>query len=207
VAYFNFNKITPPAPNDPLVDEATQLNANWDHLDLKLQPYMLGGSMTGLETGQEYFSGGAFNFTVWDGAAGVVPDDIAEGWTAWANIPMLAPRAIRSGFQPKWRSNPLIRMVELTGGIQFDGAAGAWTMGSSFQFNQLASGSPALSFGPIGGKHIAQCAAALTGGTSVAASGYITIDTSGSFVRMAAQYLGGGGGGNFIMLDQVWWWY
>lgn len=204
--YLNFTKITPPSPNDPVVNEATQLNSNWDHLEAKLNVYVNGGAITDVEAGQEFFDG-SFNYAVWDGAATVIPDDIDAAWSAWTNIPILAPRAIRPGFQPKWRSNSLLRKVELVGGILFDGAASAWTMGASFQFNQLAAGSPANTLGPVGGKHISQCAVALTGGTSVTAGGYVTIDTSGSFTRMAVQYLGGGGGGNFVMLDQVWWWY
>lgn len=206
MAYLNFTKIAPPSPADPTVNEVTQLNNNWDVLESKLGVYSTGGSITGIETGQEFMNV-SFQNCVWDGAATVASDDIDAAWTAWTNIPMLAPRAIRPSFQPKWRSNPLLRKVELVGGILFDAAASAWTMGSSFQFNSLAAGSPANTLGPIGGKHISQAAAALSGGTSVTAGAYITIDTSGSFVRMAAQYLGGGGGGNFIMLDQVWWWY
>lgn len=206
MTYLNFTKVTPASPNDPLVNEATQLNANWDQLDSKLQPYIAGGSITNLEAGQEFFDSN-FRFAVWDGSTTRIPDDIDSAWSAWTNIPMLSPRVIRSSFQPKWRNNSLLRKVELTGGIQFDASANVWTMGSSFQFNSLAAGSPANTLGPVGGKHIAQCAAALTGGTSVTAAGYIVIDTSGSFVRMSAQYLGGGGGGNFLQLEQVWWWY
>lgn len=206
VDYLGFTKILPPKPNDPVVNEATILNGNWDLLDTKLQPYMIGGTLTLSEIGQEYFDAD-FRYAVWDGSSGILPDDIDSAWSAWTNIPMLAPRVIRSAFQPKWRSNSLIRKVELTGGIQFDASANPWTMGTSFQFNSLAAGSPANTLGPIGGKHISPCAVALTGGTSVTAGGYVTIDTSGSFVRMACQYLGGGGGGNFVMLDQVRWWY
>jgi hypothetical protein len=204
--YFNFNKITPAAPNDPVVNEATQINANWDQIDTKLQPYMFGGTLTLAEAGQEYFDSN-FRYAVWDGASGRVPDDIDNAWSAWTNIPMLSPRVIRTGWQPKWRSNSLLRKVELAGGVLFDASANVWTMGSSFQINQLAAGSPANTLGPVGGKHISQCAVALSAGTSVTAGGYVTIDTSGSFTRMAVQYLGGGGGGNFVMLDQVWWWY
>jgi hypothetical protein len=207
MTYLNFNKIIPPKPNDPTVDEVAQLNNNWDLLDAGLKPYIDGSAPTfTLETGQERFDG-SDNFAVWDGAALRAPDDSALGWSAWTNIPMLAPRAIRTGFQPKWRSNSLLRKVELTGGIQADNVASAWTMGSLLQFNSLAAGSPANTFGPIGGKHVAPAGAALTAGTSVTAAGYIVIDVSGSFVRMSAQYLGGGGGGNFIQLEQVWWWY
>lgn len=204
--YLNFNKITPAAPNDPNVNEVTQLNDNWDYLDTKLSPFINGGTLTLAQAGQEYLDG-SFRFAVWDGAAGRVPDDIDAAWSAWTNIPMATTRTIRTGYQPKWRSNSLLRKVELTGGVQFNAAADPWTMGSSIVFNALSAGSPSNTLGPIGGKHIAQCAVALTGGTSVTAGGYITIDTSGSFVRMACQYLGGGGGGNFVMLEQVWWWY
>lgn len=206
VNYLNFTKITPASPSDPLVDEAAQLNANWDQLDAKLTPLMNGGTLTLAQAGQEYLDSNS-RFAVWDGTAARVPDDIDSAWSAWTNIPMLAPRVIRTSFQPKWRSNSLIRKVELNGGIQFNAAADPWTQGSAFQFNALSAGSPANTLGPVGGKHVNQCATGLTGGTSVTAGGYIVIDTSGSFVRMTAQSLGGGGGGNFIQLDQVWWWY
>lgn len=204
--YFNFTKITPVAPNDPLVDEVTQLNNNWDQLETKLTPYMNGGAIGMAQAGQETFDG-SFRYAVWDGAALRIPDDIDAAWSAWTAIPMLAPRVIRPSFTARWRSNSILRMVELSGGIQFDAAANPWTMGSSFQFNTLGAGSPANTLGPIGGKHVSPVATALTAGTSVTANGIVTIDTSGSFVRMAAQYLGGGGGGNFMELEQVWWFY
>lgn len=204
--YLNFTKITPPSPADPNVDEVSQLNNNWDVVESKLLPYTAGGAITGIETGQESFDG-SFKFGVWNGASLRVTDDIDAAWSAWTNIPMFAPRAIRTGFQPKWRSNSLLRKVELTGGIQADNVASAWPMGSSLQFNALAAGSPTSALQPIGGKHISQAAASLTGGTSVTAGAYITIDVSGGFCRMSCQFMGGGGGGNFVMLDQVKWWY
>lgn len=206
VNYLNFTKITPASPNDPFVDEVAQLNNNWDLAETKLTPYMLGGAITMTQAGQESFDG-SFRYGVWDGAALRIPDDIDAAWSAWTAIPMLAPRAIRPSFTPRWRSNSLLRMVELSGGIQFDNVASVWTMGSSFQFNALSAGSPANTLGPVGGKHVSPCATALTAGTSVTANGIVTIDVSGSFVRMAAQYLGGGGGGNFMELEQVWWFY
>lgn len=204
--YFNFNKIVPAAPNDPFVDEVAQLNSNWDQLDTKLAPYMNGGTLSLAQAGQEFFDAG-FRYGVYDGAAQRLPDDIDGAWSAWTAIPMLAPRVIRTGLTPRWRSNSLLRVVELSGGVQFDATANPWTMGSSFQFNALSAGSPANTLGPIGGKHVSPCGTGLTAGTTVVASGYITIDTSGSFVRMAAQYLGGPGGGNWVQLEQVWWWY
>jgi hypothetical protein len=204
--FFNFTKIVPAAPSDPLVDEAAQLNANWDHMDARLTPLMLGGTLTLAQAGQEYLDSNS-RFAVWDGAAARIPDDIDSAWSAWTNIPMLAPRAIRSTFQPKWRSNSLLRKVELSGGISFDVSSNVWTQGTLFQFNALSAGSPANTLGPVGGKHVNQAATGLTAGTSVTAGAYIVIDTSGSFTRMSCQYLGGGGGGNFVQLEQVWWWY
>lgn len=203
--YLNFAKILPNSPNDPVVNEVTQTNANWDLLDTQMQSYLT-GIPTPTEVGQESFDSN-FRYTVWDGAAKRIPDDIDASWSAWTAIPMLAPRVVRASFTPRWRSNSAYRMVELAGGIQFDNVASQWTMGSSFQFNSLAAGSPANTLGPVGGTHKSPAATALSAGTTVVASALITIDTSGSFVRMAAQYLGGPGGGNFIQLDQVWWWY
>jgi hypothetical protein len=209
MAYLNFTKITPAAPNDPNVNEVTQLNDNWDQLDAKLQPLIIGGTLINVEVGQE-FPDNSFNFAVWDGAASVTPDDIAQAWTAWTNLPMATGRFIRSTFQPKWRDNPLTRQIQLTGGVQFDSGAGAWPMGTSFLLNADSSGSPPLSKLPIGGKHVQTAAAALTATPAVTAGAHIIVENPGGtsgFVRVKAQYMGGPGGGNFIMLDQVWWWY
>lgn len=205
--YFNFTKITPAAPNDPLVDEAAQLNANWDHVDTKLQPYMT-GVPTPTQAGQEYFDG-SFRYVVWDGAAPRIPDEIDVNWSAWTALPMLAPRVIRPSFTPRWRNNSLLRMVELAGGVQFDAAANPWTMGGTFTLNGDVSGSPPASMLPIGGVHKSQAATALSAGTTVVAGAAITVDKPGgnTFLRIFAQYMGGPGGGNFIELDQVWWWY
>lgn len=208
MAYFSFNKITPAAPNDPVVNEATQLNANWDHLDLKLQPYMLGGTISNIETGQEFFSTG-FNFAVHNGTTTVNPDDIDGAWSAWTNIPMLSPRVIRTGFQPKWRNNSLLRQVQLSGGVQFNAAADPWTLGGTFTINSDTSGAIPASMVPVGGKHVGHGATGLTSGTSIVSGAMVSIDKPGgnTFCRIFVQYMGGAGGGNFIQLEQVWWWY
>jgi hypothetical protein len=204
--YLNFSKILPLKPNDPLVNEDTQLNDNWDLLDTKLQPYMIGGSLTLTEVGQESFNG-SFRYSVWDGAAQRLPDDIDAGWSSWTALPILSPRVARGSFTPRWRNNTAYRMVELSGGVLFDASANPWTMGSAFQVNQLASGSPTSALAPIGGTHKGPCATALSAGTTIVAGGLVTVDSSGGFCRINAQYMGGPGGGNFLMLDQVWWWY
>lgn len=207
--YLNFSKILPPKPNDPVVDEAAQLNANWDLLDTKLAPYMgIGGTLTLTEAGQEYFDTNV-RFAVWDGAAARIPDDIDAAWSAWTAMPMSSPRVIRPSFTFRWRNNSILRMVELSGGVLFDGAASAWTMGSKFTLNADSSGAIPASMVPIGGTRISPCATALTAGTNVVCGAIATIDKPGgnTFCRVQAQYMGGSGGGNFIQLDQVWWWY
>lgn len=207
MAYIPFNRIQPPAPNDPLVNEQSQLNANWDLLDSKLKPYYYGGTISNVEVGQEFFSGSNFNFAVWDGTAPVIPEAIPEGWTAWTNLPVATGRSARAGFTPQWRSNPLYRMVELSGGFLYDGASSAWPTQTLVTLNQAAANSPASSFAPVSGKDVQPCSVALTDGTSIVAGGLVTIDVSGGFVRIRGQYMGGPGGGNFFMLDSVWWWY
>lgn len=208
MVYINFTKITPAAPNDPVVNEDTQLNDNWDLLETKVGVYVTGGAVSDLETGQELFNG-SFRYGVWNGSTTRITDDIDAAWSAWTNIPMFSTRAVRSGFQPKWRNNTLLRKVELTGGVLFNAAADPWTMGTLFTINADSSGSPPAAQVPVGGTHICQCAVALTAGTSVTAGGYAFIDKPGgnTFTRIRVQYLGGGGGGNFVMLDQIWWWY
>lgn len=206
MAYLNFNKITPPAPNDPLVNEVTQLNDNWDQLDTKLQPYMIGGSITDLETGQEFFDGD-FRYCVWDGAAPRLPDNISAGWSAWTAFPMNAPRAARSGLIPKWRNNSLYRMVECVGGVLFNAAADPWTLGSAFTINTDTANSPPSSMVPIGAKHVSPLATGIPSAPAIVAGAMATVDVSGTHIRIQLQHLGGPGGGNFIQLDQLWWWY
>lgn len=208
MAYFSFNKITPPAPDDPNVDEVTQLNENWDTIDLKIDPYINGGTISDIEIGQE-FPNANFDFCVQGSGGTVIPDDISEGWSAWTNIPLLSPRSSPVGLTPKWRNNSLLRMVELTGAVTFNVAADPWTLGSSFLVNGDVVGSPPGSMQPIGNLHYSPAAAGLPADPAITAGGFITIEQPGgsTYTRIRAQYLGGPGGGNFISLDQVWWWY
>jgi hypothetical protein len=207
MAYLNFTKIAPPAPNDPVVNEVTQLNNNWDHLDAKLQPYLVGGSINDVEIGQEFLDTN-FRFAVWNGTQRI-PDDIDAAWSAWTALPMFSPRAARPSFTPQWRNNSAYRMVELAGGVYFNVAQDPWTLGGYNTINADSSGAIPASMVPIGGTHTGQAAAGLTSGTSVVAGAMITVDKPGgnTFVRIRGQYMGGPGGGNFIQLDRIWWWY
>lgn len=206
--FLNFTKITPPAPSDPTVNEVTQLNNNWDHLETKLAPYLVGGVLNDVEVGQEWLDG-SFRFIVWNGASQRVPDDIDAAWSAWTALPMFAPRVGRTGFTPRWRNNSLLRIVQLAGGVYWNVAQDPWTLGGYFTLNADSAGAIPAAMVPIGGTHTGPAATALTEGTSVVSGASITVDKPGgnTFIRVRGQYMGGPGGGNFIQLDQVWWWY
>ncbi len=208
--YLNFTKILPPNPNDPNVDLVNQINVNWDMIDTKLQPYISGGSLTLAEQGQEYFDVN-FRYAVWNGSAPRLPDDIDGAWSAWTALPLSTNFVARSGFTPRWRNNSLLRMVELSGGVQYQAGAATWPAGLNSVFDGLSNpaGAIPLSMVPIGGYTLAPCAAALSAGSVVVASGLVRIDipTLGQSLRVQAQYMGGPGGGNFLQFDQVWWWY
>jgi hypothetical protein len=209
MAYLSFNKITPPAPNDPLVNEVTQLNDNWGQLDTKLQPYISGGTISNIEQGQEFFDSN-FRYAVWDGAATRIPDDIDAAWSAWTAIPLVAAMSARSGFVPKWRSNSLLRQVELVGGIFYGSTPTAWPLGTAVTCtNDAVAGIPA-SMVPSGGEVRAQSGSVITSGASVVCAGYIIVDkpAPNTYVRIRAQFLGGSASGSdFIQFDQVSWWY
>jgi len=209
MAYFNFTKIVPPAPNDPTVNEVTQLNNNWDHIETKLTPYVNGGSLSGLETGQEYLGAPGPRAAVWNGTARREPDDIDAAWTAWTAVPIISPRVTRPGNILKWRQNPLMRKVELRGGVLFDASSNAWTLGATFLItNDVAGGIPGTSF-PVGVAMIGPTPTAIAAAPAIVAGAYVTVDKPGAntFCRIRVQYMGGPGGGNFIALDQIWWWY
>ncbi|MFE1915017.1 hypothetical protein [Streptomyces anandii] len=206
--YLNFTKVIPNYPNDPLVNLDTQINANWDLIDTQLRPYIKGGTISNLETGQEFFDVN-FRYALWDGTATRIPDAIDSAWSAWTSFPVASGKFARPGFTPKWRNNSLLRMVECAGGFQIDSAQSAWPMGALTNLNADSAGAIPASMVPNGGYHIGEVATALTAGTSVAAAGYVYVDkpAGNTFVRIRGQYMGGPGGGNFMMLDQLWWWY
>jgi hypothetical protein len=209
VTYLNFNKVVPPYPNDPLVDVNNHLNANWDTLETKLNALNLGSTtIISPDVGQEIVSSTP-NFRVWNGSAWRDPDNISAAWTAWNLVPLSGNVVTRtsgsSSFPLKWRSNPLIRQVQLVGGLQRDVSQTAWATGFTV-ITDGASGIPSTQ-GPIGGLSLQESAAALPNSPANGACGRHQIDISGGFVRIQSRYVGGPGGGNFLMYNGVKWWY
>lgn len=204
MTYFNFTKITPAAPNDPFVNEVTQINNNWDEIDNKLTQQS-NGTPPVPDTGQEWISGG--RFLAWNGTAVRNPDDIDSGWSSWFALTLSANVVVRPGFTPRWRNNSIIRRVELDGGIQKDAGASVWPAGTLQTITAPGTFNIVSGFAPIGGLTYQSSAAALPSGGNQASSGWHTIDVNTGIVRIQTSYVGGSGGGNFIMLDGIEWWY
>lgn len=205
MTYLNFTKITPAAPNDPFVNVVTHLNNNWDEIDTKLFAHTLMNiTLVNPDQGQDFVTG-LQKFRIWTGAAYREPDDIDSAWSAWTALPLSGNVAPRVGFTPRWRSNSLLRLVELAGGIQKDGAGSAWP--AALVVATTGTSGIANTFLPIGGVVYQQSAAALPTSSTNSAAGWHTIDVSGAWVRIQTRYSGGPGGGNFVMLDGIKWWY
>lgn len=207
MVFFDFDPIAPPAPNDPLVDEAEQINANWDQLDAKLTPYTNLGVILNMETGQERIDTDG-RLAVHTGSGLRKSDNVDDAWSDWTAIPLIAPYVARTSLAPYWRENSLLRKVELAGGILNAAAANPWPFSLATITTDATAGIP-IAYLPFGGKHVSPCASALASAPQVVAGGYAIVDRSGAnnFVRIRLQYLGGPGGGNFLQLEQIQWWY
>lgn len=208
MTYFNFTKITPAAPNDPVVNEVTQINNNWDNIEAQLLAVSAGtGALTGAEQGQEWISP-AGRFRTWDGAANKDPIDIDAQWSAWTALTLAATVAARPSFTPRWRNNSLLRRVELDGCILKDSIASAWPApGVLVVVSATGAGQIPAALAPLSQPMITISAAALPTSPGQSAQGWHSIDTSGAFIRIMTTYMGGPGGGNFIALDGIEWWY
>lgn len=209
MTYFNFTKITPAAPNDPLVNEQTQLNDNWVHADEQLTPYVTEptpATMPGALAGQEWIY--QDRLAVWDGATLITPQDIKGAWGAWNQLFLDAPVNYRDGFIPFWRVNTLLRMVELGGGVIY-GATAAWP--ASFTDISGTTTDPGVipdTYQPVGGR-VYQVAACSQPTDDLGTAALISIDKHASLatVHLRARFQGGSGGGNYIQLDSVRWFY
>lgn len=199
--YFNLSKITPAAPNDPNVNEVTQINNNWDEIENKFGQQSA-GTPPGAETGQEWLSGGRFK--VWTGTAVRDPDNIDGAWSAWTALPLSANVVTRPNYTPRYRSNSMLRRVELAGDLLKDAAGSAWPVGVAHLVTTGTSGIPST-LQPIGGLTYQMTACSIPTGSG--GSGWHQIDVATGFVRIQTRMLGGGGGGNFIPLDGIEWWY
>lgn len=186
------------------VNESTQLNANWDQIDTKINALVVsstnlpGAAVVSPEEGIEsvnpnktddfdYF----VHLGVYDGAAW--RQQTLETWGAWQTITLTAPFVERSGFTPKLRiSNTGI--VEFRGGVINTAGASAWPTGlqviNSGQFADA-------TYHPDQATHKLIAASV----ASTWAYGRARVDSNGGFMRLSVQFVGATGGGNFLQLE------
>lgn len=206
MALFNFNLITPP-PNDELVNEITQLNDNWDELELKLNYFQGTGPVpSSFEIGSEVYANN--RHMVWTGTAWSSPVSIGQSWTVWNGIDAQAPFTVRPGLPFKYRSQPNVRKVQLTGGMVNTGSANPWPKGV---WNVINSTQIPAAFAPVGGVHIQHSAtSALPGapvGSDVAAARIRVTGNGSAPVLVEVHWMGADGGGNFVQVDGVEWYF
>lgn len=212
MGFINLTKITPAAPNDPTVNEVTQLNNNWDEINTRLEKMKTSPGIidvtdnpvaNNVEIGMEAARSNRLH--VWDGSAWRFTDVHDTGWSAWTNIPLSISVASRPGFIPQYRTNSLLRLGELRGCLLKDGIASAWThnlnvVASNAVSQPIASFTPVTVFSYMLGTSIPTTPTTQT----AAARGFINgVDGW----RLTVCWEGSSGGGNFISLDDMKWWY
>lgn len=214
MAYFDFNYVTDP-PNDETVDEVTQLNDNWDELDLKLTPFNQSpADFTGITipVGTEAFDPDVSHddfdrIAVWTGSIWARSINHASVWTGWQSVQLRSPVVERPNFPVMANVNAVARRVVLMGGVLVDDVASAWPTNTSIEITSDTAIQANLA--PVGGTSVQQGATGQITTANGFASANILIASESSPDRVAirVRYQGDAGGGNFIMLDGISWWY
>jgi hypothetical protein len=209
VTYMNFTKIAPPSPNDPLVNEVTQLNNNWDEVDRVLSVQQGNSALVNPETALEMVDFVAGKFKLYDGTGFNSVDAITPAWTAWAALPLLAPIAARAGMTPRWRSNPILRRVQICGAVQ-NGTTPASFGTTTFDITANTGGIPDTLKPVSAAGVIYACAGTTPVAPSTVSSSYITVKpnpTAGNSVKVQGRYLGVSDGTSSLVIDGISWWY
>lgn len=214
MTYFNFNFVTDP-PNDELVNVEAQINDNWEDVETKLLPFNQKPSDFGAivkPKGTEAFRptpGFEHRISAWDGAEWRSSLAHSTSWGLWQTVLIRAPTVIRPNFPVVARVNAMLRKVEISGGVLFDGAASAWPTGTTVEIT--ADTAIQTSFAPANAAKQAFQQVA-TGAITVAngfASAVAIVEQKAGPDRTAisVRYQGDAGGGNFIMLDGLGWYF
>lgn len=206
MTFFDFGYVTDP-PDDEFVDEATQMNTNWDNVDTRLNQFQQEETNTIADTipvGTEALH--TLRIPVWNGTGWVFESSIPLGWQPWIDLPLWDPVVERPGFTPKYRVNTTIGKVMLSGGCRSDVDAGSWPkLWYSLTLDDLTGIPPEY-------KPVHNCIQPTATGIGTVegefAFAHISIeDGSPNSVQIRALYQGDDVGGNFVMLDGVSWWY
>jgi hypothetical protein len=206
MSYFSFTNVTPP-PNDELVNEITHLNNNWDHLDAKIAALQGHGSFTNQEVGQEVIvlNTGNLSLGVWNGSTWVFPSQPNSAWTTWTALPLTSSPIARPSFTPRYRVNTGLKVGELTGGLQVDGAASAWTASAIVTVTPTTTGVLGSTYTPGTRFYTGDCATSIP--TSNVAGGQWMIDNANDGFRLRVRFMGTSGGGNFLQLNGIRWFW
>lgn len=205
--YINLGRIIPPNPNDSTVNVATQLNANWDEIERVLTVQQGNSPVVSPEYGLEVIDYTNSKLQMWTGAAFKTVTDFSQDWTTWQAFALQSPIVARSGFTPRWRSNPTIRLVEIQGRVQ-NGSTPASFGASTVQLtNNTGTGIPAT-FNPVGNNVIYSNAATPAISPSTASGSYISVQSNGANnVKILGTFLGSSDGTSSLVLDNIAWWY
>ena len=212
---FSFNYITPP-PLDELVNEVTQLNDNLDQIESRMSILQGIGSWANVDRpkGLEVLldQSGSQRTAVWDGSNWRVPSSGAGGWTAWANVALIAPYTFNAGFTPMYRVNTFMRRAQLKGRVQ-NGATGvAMAKNNWTNFSSGVTGIP-LTYTPLNGASVWTASCSPITATSPVGSeingARIRTNADATSVRLDFNWMGQDTNttGNYISLDGVEWWY
>lgn len=208
MAYWSFNKIIPPAPNDPLVNVTTQLNNNWDLAEEKmnlLATNPMNNTLLNAEVGQEWIYNGRLG--VWNGTSLIVPEDIDAAWTPWVDLALLSPVNTRVGFTPRWRNNTLLKQIQLSGCV-ITGAAAAWPLSFVTVTDEASVAGIPVAIAPNNGITYMPATTSIPTTANRGAGSVIAIDNNGGVsCRIRSRFMGASGGGNFVALDSVRWYY
>lgn len=208
MSYANFNRIVPTDPNDPLVNLGTQLNANWDEAERLLTAQSQGGALVlNPEFGLEVIDYVNERIQIYDGAAFQVAADIDAAWTAWQPIATKAPIQPKAGFTPRWRQNPLIRLVQISGRVQ-NGAVPASFGTTTYEISADTGNGIPDAMQPYGGQvNFNNCASTPISPSTSSASYLMVSPNAGNNVKISGRFMGTSDGTSTMQLDRVQWWY
>lgn len=196
-------------PSDPKVNVITQLNDNWDSIDLSFRMAQNNGiPISGQEVGQQYVDNNTN--AVWNGSAWVTPTNWMNSWSAWTQLSGYPEAGMENlPFNPlKYRTNPVIRQVEMAGSVRFTSSGLPWDS-NYHQFSPSAVGVP-IAFAPIDDKTIQPCPVFLLTESGFSSNALMIAERRPAQTQVWLQIKHNGNMNavnNYISFDNVRWFY
>jgi len=212
MSFISLNRITPAAPNDPLVNRVTHLNDNLDEINNLMDKMQTAAGTADLyanpgtnnvETGQEITH--LSHKYVWTGSVWKAIVDAAAGWSSWTQVPLSANVINRTGFNLEYRTNSGLRKGELKGHIQRDAVPTAWVHNTDVVASNAVS-QPIAGFTPVVEADFIIGASLPTTPSTQVSSAHCKINGTNGW-QLTVRWRGNAGSLNFICLDGCSWWY